>query len=255
MKTPEFTILYEDEGMVAVNKETGIPVGADRWDGTKKRLDQLLQDFLGLRLYTAHRIDQDTSGLVIFAKGGDLHRRLSRAFEGRLVRKRYLAVVQGRPAWGETVCDLPLAPDGDKRHRTIVDKYRGRKSLTRFRFLGGAGNYSLVEVLPETGRTHQIRVHLASLGHPVVCDPLYGTNPKGVYLSSFKRGWRGEPLEERPLLNRLGLHAGELFLPPESLSASPAGEGLLLRAPLSRDLAALTRQMEKQAGENFGIGF
>jgi 23S rRNA pseudouridine1911/1915/1917 synthase len=252
---PWYSVVYEDSRMVAVNKGPGISVGADRWDGSRERLDRLLEGLLGFPLYTVHRIDRDTSGLVVFAKDGETHRRLSRAFEGRLVKKRYLAVVQGRPAWKETLCDLSLLPDGDKRHRTIVERYRGKKALTRFRFLGGAGNYSLVEALPETGRTHQIRVHLASLGHPVVCDPLYGTDMKGIRLSSFKRGWRGDPLEERPLLDRLGLHAGELVLPPESLAASPPAEGLLLRAPLGRDLAALLRQMEKQAGEGFGLGF
>jgi 23S rRNA pseudouridine1911/1915/1917 synthase len=99
------------------------------------------------------------------------------------------------------------------------------------------GTYSVIEALPETGRTHQIRVHLAGLGHPVVCDSLYSHNVKPVMLSSFKRGWRGDPLEERPLLARLGLHALALAIPDEALSFSAA---------LPRDLAALIAQMERQ---------
>jgi 23S rRNA pseudouridine1911/1915/1917 synthase len=143
------------------------------------------------------------------------------------------------------VCDLALIPNGNKKHLTIIDRYRGKKSLTRFMLLGSAGNYSVLEARPETGRIHQIRVHAASLGFPVVCDPLYGKEAP-VLLSSFKRGWRGDPLEEKPLLARLGLHALELSLPPE------AG-GLVLHAPLPRDMASLIKQIEKQSGKTIHI--
>lgn len=260
-----FRILYEDEFIIAVNKAAGISVGADRWDESRERLDRLLAAQLSQRegaprrVFTVHRIDRDTSGLVVFARDGDTHRKLSAAFESRDVKKQYIAVVHGRVSWKETACDLPLVPDGDKRHRTIVDKYRGKKSLTRFRFLGGAGNYSVVEALPETGRSHQIRVHLSRLGHPVVCDPLYGRlrgpeSLRGIFLSSFKPARRGDPLEERALLARLGLHALGISLPPYGPGEPPSGEtGLTLRAPLPRDMAALIKQMEKSAGLPFGI--
>ncbi|MDR0624476.1 MAG: RluA family pseudouridine synthase [Treponema sp.] len=257
-----FSVIFEDEYIIAVNKAAGIAVSPDRWDDSKDRLDKLLAGFLARRegadtrrLYTVHRIDRDTSGLVVFAKDPDTHRRLSAAFEERRVQKRYVAIVHGRPAWKETACDLPLVPNGNKRHLTIIDKYRGKKSLTGFHFLGSAGAYSVIEARPATGRTHQIRVHLASLGHPVVCDPLYGS-PKPVLLSSFKRNWRGDPLDEKPLLARLGLHAAEIGIPdyrPGAPAVDPSaqGSGLSLTAPLPRDLAALIKQMEKQAGENF----
>jgi RluA family pseudouridine synthase len=306
-----FIIVYEDNRLVVVNKPAGIAVGADRWDDSKERLDRLLEKTLRareeeperprpeqpepelppetavspeplgtaprqerIRIFVVHRIDRDTSGLVLFAKDRAAHRLLSGVFEGRRVTKRYLAVVQGRPVWRETDCDLPLVPDGNKRHLTIIDRYRGKKSLTRFRLLGSAGNYSVLEAVPETGRTHQIRVHLAALGHPVVCDSLYGS-PKPVLLSSFKRNWRGDPLQENPLLVRLGLHAAALVLPdyrPYSgalsglvpgdtgdtgegaagaASAVVPPEGLSLKAPLPRDMADLIKQMEKEAGEHF----
>jgi 23S rRNA pseudouridine1911/1915/1917 synthase len=238
--TAPFTVIYEDGEIIAVNKAPGISVGGDRWDDSKERLDTLIAGTLaeGVKLFTVHRIDRDTSGLVVFAKNETAHRLLSLAFEGRQVEKRYIAVVHGRPPWKETVCDLPLVPNGNKRHLTIIDKYQGKKSLTHFRLLGSAGNYSVLEVRPETGRIHQIRVHAAALGFPLVCDPFYG-NGKPALLSSFKRNWRGDPLEEKPLLARLGLHAAELTL------AAPIGR---LSAPLPRDMAALIRQMEKQAG-------
>ncbi|GHU71161.1 RNA pseudouridine synthase [Spirochaetia bacterium] len=249
-----FSVIYEDDHIIAVNKAAGIAVSVDRWDDSKERLDRLLADYLNRgvdknepavprRIYTVHRIDRDTSGIVVFAKDEETHRLLSRAFEDRLIKKRYWAVVYGRPAWKETVCDLPLVPNGNKQHHTIIDKYQGKKSFTAFRLLGSAGDYSVVEAIPETGRTHQIRVHLCSLGHPVVCDPLYGSS-KPVLLSSFKRSWRGDPFDEKPLLSRLGLHAAELTLPAEN-------KGLTLAAPLSRDMAALIKQMEKHVKERF----
>jgi len=250
MKHSPFSLVYEDENIVALDKSSGIAVSPDRWDPSIERLDKLAAEFLKIpKLFTVHRIDRETSGLVIYAKNSETHKALSLAFEGRQISKRYIAAVHGRPSWSETTCDLALVPNGNKQHLTIVDKYRGKKSFTAFRLLGSAGNYSILEALPETGRTHQIRVHLASLDHPVVCDELYG-NDKPVLLSAIKHGWRGDPLEERPLLSRLGLHAAELFIP--GYAAQGATEtGLDLKAPLPRDMAALVRQMEKAAGKGF----
>jgi RluA family pseudouridine synthase len=256
-RKPLFTIIYEDERIAAVNKVAGLSVGADRWDDTKERLDRLLAAFLNQeKVYIVHRIDRDTSGLVVFAKDGETHRALQAAFERRKVKKRYIAAVGGRPSWTETVCELPLVPGGNKQHHTIIDKYRGKASRTCFRLLGSAGNYSIVEACPETGRTHQIRVHLASLGHPVVCDEFYGS-AKPVFLSAIKRGWQGDPLEEKPLIARLGLHAAELFIPDyvagAGNSAAETAGGLTLKASLPRDLSALINQMEKAAGNSFGV--
>ncbi|MDR0475485.1 MAG: RNA pseudouridine synthase [Treponema sp.] len=245
-----FTVVYDGpyKGLkiTAVNKTSGLSVGGDRWDESKERLDKLTASALGIQqLYTVHRIDKETSGLVVFAKDKETHRVLCMAFEGREVKKRYIAVIHGRPSWTETACDLPLVPNGNKLHHTVIDKYRGKPSLTRFRLLGSAGNYSVLEAVPETGRTHQIRIHLASMGHPIVCDEMYG-NTKPVFLSAIKRGWRGDAAEELPLLSRLGLHGAELFLPGHE-AENECGEvkGLHLEAPLSRDIAALIKQMEK----------
>ncbi len=264
-----FSIIYEDDKMLGTDKVSGLSVGGDRWDTSRDRLDKLLNSYFAEeqekagkdtpprlpfphRVYTVHRIDQDTSGLVLFAKDADAHKELSQLFETGKVKKRYIAVVHGRPGWKETACDLPLVPDGDKQHRTIIDKYQGKKSLTRFIFLGGAGNYSIIEALPQTGRTHQIRVHLASLGHPIVCDALYGKpgTMKGVFLSSFKKGWQGDPIDERPLLSRLGLHAAGVTLPRLSWLT---GDELIIEAKLPKDMAALIKQMEKSQNSSFGL--
>ena len=237
-RSQPWRLLYEDDALAAVDKASGISVSADRWSPGKDRLDTLLAAALRLpRLFVVHRIDNGTSGVVLFAKHAEAHRELSRAFETRSVQKEYIAVARGRPPWQETVCELPLLPDANKKHATIVEKYRGKKALTRFRLVVSAGNYSVLAVFPETGRQHQIRVHLASLGHPVVCDELYGDG-KPVFLSSFKHGWRGERADERPLLARLALHAASLAIPDLGLSFS---------APLHRDMAALCAQLEKAA--------
>ena len=259
---PPFTLVYEDHNIIAVNKAAGIAVSGDRWNDSKISLDRIVADSLPepARLFRVHRIDAETSGLVVFAKHGDSHAALSLAFENRQIHKRYIAIVNGRPLWKEAECELPLIADGNKKHMTIIDKYRGKKSLTRFRLLGSAGAFSVLEALPETGRTHQIRVHAAALGFPIACDSLYG-NGKPLLLSSFKRGWRGDPLEEKPLLARLGLHAVELRVPGNILSPAangtvanngavsikPLSAELCLRAPLAKDMAALIKQMEKQA--------
>jgi RluA family pseudouridine synthase len=235
MKKSFYTVVFHDEHIIAINKSSGISIGGDRWDESKERLDRIIEnDFQIPKIFTVHRIDRETSGLVVFAKDGETHRSLSMSFEQRDVKKLYTAIVHGRPSWKETECDLALVPNGNKKHMTIIDKYRGKKSLTRFICLTSAGNYSILKALPETGRIHQIRVHLAALGHPVVCDELYG-KMSPVKLSSFKRAWRGDPHEERPLLARLGLHAQELILPNKQV----------LSAPLPKDMGGLIKQLEK----------
>jgi len=235
-KNPPYTVVFENESFIAVDKASGISVGGDRWDESKERLDRLIESDLKLaKIYTVHRIDKETSGLVVFAKDRETHRTLSLAFENRLAVKSYTAIVHGRPSWKETTCNFALVPNGNKKHMTIIDKYRGKESSTRFICILSVGNYSVLEALPETGRIHQIRVHLSAIGHPVVCDGLYGSQTP-VKLSSFKRNYRGDPHEEKPLLSRLGLHARSLALPGMQV----------LTAPLPRDMASLVKQMEKR---------
>ena len=236
MKKPAlYNVIFENDNIIAVNKTSGISIGGDRWDESIERLDKLIEHDLKIpKIYTVHRIDKDTSGLVLFAKNKDTHRIFSMAFENREIKKKYILIVHGRPLWKKISCDLSLVPNGNKKHMTIIDKFRGKESVTHFTNLLSSANYSVLEANPITGRIHQIRVHSSALGHPVVCDGLYG-KPNPVKLSSFKKGWRGDPHEEKPLLSRLALHANELILP----------DGLVLTAPLPKDMLSLIKQLEK----------
>lgn len=254
-----FSIVYEDERILAVDKVSGLSVVADRYDESRDRLDELLNRYFAQelqnnpdqkpripfphRVLLLHRIDKDTSGLVLFAKDTDTQRMLSRLFQDRAIRKSYIALVHGRPAWEETECNLPLKADGDRAHRTVIDKWKGKTAVTRFKYLGGVANYSVLLCMPESGRTHQIRVHLSSMGYPIICDPLYGSSAP-LKLSSFKRGWRGNPDEELPLLSRLGLHAYSIEIPDYNAE----GEPLLLTVEAHKDINACIRQIEKASG-------
>lgn len=237
-----YSIVYQDDSIAVLNKSSGLLVAADRWDPDAQRLDMLATDEIcgeGERLYAVHRIDKDTSGLVIYAKNEQAHRAISMAFENREVDKTYHALVYGRPAWDETEIDIPLRADGDMKHRTVKDKKGGKPSRTQFRNIGSCGPFSWVEAKPITGRTHQIRVHLLLSGLTIVCDPLYG-KPDPLYLSKIKRKWRGDEFVERPILDRLGLHAWRMVI------AHPVtGERMEFLAPYPKDLNTTRKQLAK----------
>jgi RluA family pseudouridine synthase len=231
-------VIFADDHLVVLDKSSGILVAADRYDQDAPRLDILAESQFG-RLFAVHRIDRETSGLVTYARTAEAHRSLSMQFEERRVVKIYRVLIHGRLP-GETISvDVPLLPDGDKRHRTVANQQRGKPSRTAFRQIARRGHFAWVEARPETGRTHQIRVHLATLGLSVVCDALYGSG-KPLILSQIKRSWRGDPLGERPLLDRLALHA--YFL---ELTHPATGERVTFEAPLHRDMLAAWNQLEK----------
>jgi len=234
----DIPVLYEDEDVLAANKPAGVLSAPDRWDPDLPVAAALLSRGRG-RLWTVHRIDKDTTGVLLFARSEEAHRALSRAFETRSVAKVYRALVRGVPEWKESSCDLPLSPDGDSLHRTLVDAHRGKPSRTAVTVLKSFGGYTLVEASPETGRTHQVRVHLAALGYPVACDPLYGDG-KPLLLSAIKRRWKGDPFEERPLLSRTALHAASVEFPHPA-----TGKITRVEAPYPKDLRAALAQLEK----------
>jgi tRNA pseudouridine32 synthase/23S rRNA pseudouridine746 synthase len=165
-------LLHADDACLVVDKPNGLLAvpgrGPHLQDCVASRVQAMFADAL-----VVHRLDMATSGLMIFARGAEAQRRLSRAFAQREVHKRYVAVVHGRPEPVEGEIDLPLIADWPNRPLQKVDHAQGKPSLTRYRTLGVEGERTRVELEPVTGRAHQLRVHLLAIGHPIVGDALY----------------------------------------------------------------------------------
>lgn len=240
-------LLLDDARLVAVNKPAGLATIPGRGESTS--LLQRLADQLGLpcagetdpRLRVVHRLDKDTSGVVLFAKDIETQRTLSEQFQNNRVVKQYLALVVGRPAESEGEIDAPLAPDPRDRRRMAVQR-QGRPARTLWKIEQVFRGLTLLRVYPKTGKTHQIRVHLRSIGLPLAVDPLYNPHAGGVRLSEFKRGYRpARGQEERPLISRLTLHALSL----EFLHLD--GSEHRVEAPLPRDFDATLRMLQKYA--------
>jgi tRNA pseudouridine32 synthase/23S rRNA pseudouridine746 synthase len=187
------TVIYLDDHMLVAEKPAGLLSVPGRLPENKDCLITRLQIDYPDAL-TVHRLDMATSGLMVFARGAEAHRTLSKAFADRLVNKRYIAVVAGALT-GEGEVDLPLITDWPNRPRQMVDHHIGKPSLTRWSVLQSGEGRSRVELEPVTGRSHQLRVHMMAIGHPILGDVFYA------------------PPEIEALSPRLLLHACRLSLP------------------------------------------
>lgn len=168
----ELTELYRDEQIVVVNKPTGLlSVPGRPPNDSDSALARLLKINAGSRV--VHRLDMSTSGLMVFALNADSHRNLSRQFQDRKVKKGYVAEVWGKPEIPEGEVNLPLRCDWPNRPRQMVDHELGKPSLTRYQLMAGESVHGRVWIEPVTGRSHQLRVHMAELGHPIIGCEFY----------------------------------------------------------------------------------
>lgn len=243
-------VLFEDDRYLIVNKPAGVPVIPDRWRSELPNLRHLLEAQYRKAphgadeqsVWVVHRLDTDTSGVLMMARSADSHRFLNALFEAGEVEKTYLAIVRGAPPAESGVIDQPIRPHPSRKPHMQVHP-GGKPAVTEYQVLEKFRYYSLLEARPKTGRTHQLRVHLAVVGCPLAVDPLYGEGD-AVYLSDFKRGYR-EPKSKapRPLIGRLTLHAHTLaFTEPAS------GQRHSFQAPLPKDFQALLKALRKWDG-------
>jgi RluA family pseudouridine synthase len=172
-------IIYEDEHLLAINKPAGLLTIRDGYNPSLAFIATLLEPHFG-RVWVVHRLDRDTSGILLLARTRTAHRDLNSQFENREIKKTYHAIISGCPPWENHRIDLSLKVDGDRKHRTIVSVKDGKPASTDCHLLERfAGDLTLLAANPLTGYTHQIRAHLASIGYPILGDRLYSSNLPG----------------------------------------------------------------------------
>jgi 23S rRNA pseudouridine955/2504/2580 synthase/23S rRNA pseudouridine1911/1915/1917 synthase len=230
-------IIFENEHFVAVNKAAGMLSIPDRTQSEVSLKDILIEKYGGI--FTVHRLDKETSGIILFARDEATHKYLSKAFEEKTVEKYYLGLVHGTPSQSSGSIDGPIMEHTVLKGLMTVNR-KGKPSLTDYELQETFGKYSLVKFRIHTGRTHQIRVHSKNIGNPIACDPLYGDG-KPILLSSIKKKYNLSKAEEeeRPILNRVALHSYQLKF------ADADGNSFDLIAELPKDIRALIQQMKK----------
>ena len=227
-------ILYEDRHLIVLNKSAGVVVHPSAGHSTGTLVNGLLHhcpDLEGIgtekRPGIVHRLDKDTTGALVVAKSSSAHQGLSEQFKSRLVKKSYLALVAGLPTQSSGVIDLPLGRHAVERKKMAVVGHGGREALTLWRIQEPFDGATLLSITLKTGRTHQIRVHCLSMGHPIIGDPIYGQRR-----TVLRRAQRNSAFYEIvKQVRRQMLHAHQLqFTHPIN------GEMLMFEAPLPMDM-------------------
>ena len=236
MKIPGL-IIRETENWVALNKPAGLLSIPDR-EGKEISLKSLLKEAYG-NIFTVHRLDRDTSGVIIFAKNEDAHKELSRQFEERETEKIYQGIVVGSMTEKTGTVESRIA-EHPARNGSMIIHRQGKEARTDYEVLEDFTIYSFVQFRIHTGRTHQIRLHMKDIGYPIACDPLYG-NGEPILVSKIRSRYKpGKYTEEQPILARLALHSWRLGL------RIPEGEKIQLEAELPKDIRATLQQLAKR---------
>ncbi len=230
-------IIHDDDELLVLNKPANLLVLPDRFRHEIKNLYGILTEELG-RVFVVHRIDKETSGIIVYAKTPQAHAALNDQFEHRMVEKVYLGIVAGAPPSETGRIDAPIVENGREIGVMKVSYRSGKEAVTEFRVLERFNGYAILELRPRTGRMHQIRVHLRSIGTPLLSDRTYGDG-KPFFLSHIKPAYRSEG-EERPLLDRTALHAFAI-----SFDHPKTGERTNLMAELPKDINSVLRYLRK----------
>jgi len=238
----QIEIIYEDEDLVVVNKPAGLLVIPDRFNSELPSLNKILEQKMQQQIWVVHRLDRDTSGVICFAKNEQSHKYLSNLFQEHEVVKLYAGIVHGRVVPEQGRIEAPIAEHPVTKGKMVTAK-KGKPSVTDYRVTEQWALYSLLQFQIQTGRTHQIRVHMQSMGHPLLCDELYGDG-KPFFVSSIKKKYKlADKYEsERPLLSRLALHAYRLQFHKAD------GKEIVAEATLPKDILACVKQLNKWMG-------
>jgi RluA family pseudouridine synthase len=249
----EIPVMFEDAHLLALDKPAGLPTSPDRYDPTRPNLMRLLHEGIaagkpwaaerGLSyLSVAHRLDFETSGVILLAKAKPVLVQLANLFSTDKPARKYVALVRGVPRADRFEIEAKLGPHPFKPGLVRVDRKDGKRAMTRVEVAGLYAGYALLNCYPVTGRTHQIRVHLQHTGLPIVADSLYGGSP--LLLSRLKRDYRLKPGRvERPLLSRVALHAEQL-----SLTHPVTGQTVTITAPWPKDLRVAVKYLREYGG-------
>jgi RluA family pseudouridine synthase len=235
----DIQVLFSDDTLLVVNKPAGLATLPDGYNPSLPHIKSVLERQFG-PLWIVHRLDKDTSGVLLLARSAEAHRSVNTQFEHHLVSKIYHALIIGDPEWQDKTVSLPLRPNGDRHHRTVIDSQAGKPAVTHFKVLERYRHYCLVEAIPETGRTHQIRAHLYALGLSIVGDKLYG---KGIALQaeqSARQSHQNDPVIG--LAESMGLHALSL-----ELNHPLTGQRMKFSAPYPGALISALEQLRSQA--------
>ncbi|MEM0992178.1 MAG: RluA family pseudouridine synthase [Bacteroidota bacterium] len=231
-------ILFEDDELIVINKAAPLLTIPDRFHDDKLNLYHLLKAKYG-EIFIVHRLDKETSGVICFAKTAEAHKNLTLQFEHRQVQKIYHAIVAGRVETGGQIA-TPIAAHPHIAGKMTVHK-KGKAALSLYEVLEQFKRYTLLAIDLKTGRTHQIRVHCASINHPLAIDTLY-SKKEVFFVSEIKqKTYRKSKMEtERPLMTRLTLHAFRL-----QLQHPTSNETLQFEAPYPKDFRAMLKQLQK----------